>query len=254
MPAFGFKSRLARLVEAGTKRQTIRAERVDCAPPCRFGQWVTCWEDLRTRECRKINAGPCTAARRIEIGKAPLAQIRIDDRPLNDAEAEALARADGFTGLETGFGLLAFFDVEHGLPFQGWIVEWEPMGKDALPPGFVGQPSVPLLDGPWVPATGVDEEGVLVAPTAGGSTPTVCVVGDPHEPFRIDTHGPLMALIKAAPSLRQACLALLAIAPSNLDECREDDPALWAAYQMAKAAVTCIDTTPRRKGSGHGRA
>jgi len=63
-----------------------------------------------------------------------------------------------------------------------------------------------------------------------------------------------MALIKAAPSLRQACLALLAIAPSNLDECREDDPALWAAYQMAKAAVTCIDTTPRRKGSGHGRA
>ena len=102
MVAYSFDKLFAHQVEAGAKRQTIRAYRKRHA---RLGERVQLYTGMRTRHCRKlVDPDPkCVCVDAIEIrvpdlGKlsGPPAVIRINAIPLNDREVEDLACADGF--------------------------------------------------------------------------------------------------------------------------------------------------------------
>jgi hypothetical protein len=116
-----FKPRFARLVEAGTKRQTVRP--IPCRPP-HVGDLVSCREwtgrpyNSKQRILREeiiTRVEPITIFTkygRIEIGCYILPQI----------EAESFAKADGFDSLEE---MLGWFKKEHGEEiFEGIVIYW----------------------------------------------------------------------------------------------------------------------------------
>lgn len=132
---FLFKPRFAPLVEAGTKRTTIRPPRTR---PVRLYDLM----DLRTwtgrpykDPQRKLCMGRCVEHQTCVIippfgrgitgtpGKVLLG-LR---EPLIGAEADAFARNDGFADYAE---MIAWFQKEHGkLPFLGTWYRWEPIAS-----------------------------------------------------------------------------------------------------------------------------
>lgn len=117
MPLLGFKKQFAPLVEAGTKRQTIRAKRFDGKNPHQ-GETLYLYTGLRTKECRKLGEPLCKSVEEITIESHG---INVAGSWLDHADVEELARKDGFDSFEQ---LLAFFEKEHGLPFDGLLIKW----------------------------------------------------------------------------------------------------------------------------------
>ncbi|KQZ87276.1 hypothetical protein ASD64_07200 [Mesorhizobium sp. Root157] len=145
MVAYSFKAMFSPQIIAGSKLQTVRADRKRHARP---GEPVQLYQGMRTRHCRKlVDPDPiCTATRRIEIATTVLiddmiATILIDGIPLRPAEIEAFACADGF-GVDavgdwrwkhTGWRGSArwnmghFWMTNHGAGrFDGVLIEWRP--------------------------------------------------------------------------------------------------------------------------------
>lgn len=136
MPLLGFQSRFAQLVESGEKRQTIRAYRKDGRDP-KPGDRLYLWTGLRTKGARKLGEAVAIRVTPIEIRRrmAWLPGVRnrwlkIDvylegprggRRKLTSREVVALSIRDGFTGPAL-FGF--FFELNHGLPFHGLLIEW----------------------------------------------------------------------------------------------------------------------------------
>ncbi|MFW5497739.1 MULTISPECIES: hypothetical protein [unclassified Maridesulfovibrio] len=124
MVAYSFKLQFAEDVESGKKKQTIRADRKRHARP---GEAVQLYTGMRTKKCRKlVDPDPiCTAVRDIEIASIyDFADVRVAGVNLVGAERlTAFALADGFDSIDE---FVAFFKKEHGLPFRGVLVEWEP--------------------------------------------------------------------------------------------------------------------------------
>lgn len=133
MPLLGFKSHFADAVENGVaalerrtlphsgippKRQTIRARRRDGRDP-RVGDVLHLYTGLRTRGARKLGVVACRRVERVRID--PGARVRLGSTPLDPAAVRRLARADGFPSTET---FLHFFESVHGLPFDGWLIQW----------------------------------------------------------------------------------------------------------------------------------
>lgn len=115
-----FKPQFAPLVQAGTKRQTIRPT------PKRMpqsGDIIDCraWTGApyRTPQRRLIEA-PILAAVPVTL---TWSQVKLPTGPMPDVDAELLARDDGFIGLHA---MLSWFDHEHGLPFTGVLIKWAP--------------------------------------------------------------------------------------------------------------------------------
>lgn len=117
MALLGFKKRFAPLVEAGTKRQTIRAKRKDGKNP-HPGERLYLYTGLRTKACRKLGEGICKSVEEITIESH---EINVAGAWLPHAPVEELAIRDGFDSFEQ---ILAFFEKEHGLPFWGLLIEW----------------------------------------------------------------------------------------------------------------------------------
>jgi hypothetical protein len=122
MPALNFKARFAALVEAGKKRQTIRAMRKDgrdVAP----GDVLYLYTGMRTKACRKLMETVCASAEPIGIGRDGFVLMGDGDnfKKLAPVEIEDLARADGF---DTVAEFLGFFKQTHGLPFNGMLIKW----------------------------------------------------------------------------------------------------------------------------------
>lgn len=124
---FNFKSQFAPLVEAGVKTQTIRQTRKDGRRPVP-GDVVKLYTGLRTRGARLLRTALVVRCRSVrmwydeecihEVG------IIVDGHQLDQAEATALAQADGFTCLNA---MLNWFDKTYpGGTFDGFITEWEP--------------------------------------------------------------------------------------------------------------------------------
>ena len=117
MPLLGFKKQFAPMVEAGTKRQTIRAKRKDGKNP-HSGERLYLYTGLRTKSCRKLGEAVCANVREIMIDGWG---ICLSGKWANHDEMMNIVKADGFTSW-TDF--LAFFRKEHGLPFWGLLIEW----------------------------------------------------------------------------------------------------------------------------------
>ena len=120
MAAYNFKKRFAPLVESGEKRQTIRAERKDGRKP-RIGETLYLYTGMRTKGCRRLLKSQCQSVEEIKIFNNI---IIVSGTWLEPYEVAALTRDDGFENENEFF---EFFKEEHGLPFRGLLIKWEPM-------------------------------------------------------------------------------------------------------------------------------
>lgn len=122
MVAYNFKKRFANDVEAGRKRQTIRAGE----PRCKVGDALQLYTGMRTKACRKLRDAVCAEVRTITITHEDHTYrghgiILNRQRLETPADGRSLARADGF---ENVYQMCQWFDETHGLPFDGHVVNW----------------------------------------------------------------------------------------------------------------------------------
>lgn len=122
MPAYNFQARFAPLVRAGLKKTTIRGR------DAKVGSTAYLFTGQRTRACVRLGQGTITSVLPIEIGRhacgEPYASIgggRAPSHLVHDA-LDALAKADGF---KTGEEMADWFAAQQGLPFTGYLIEWE---------------------------------------------------------------------------------------------------------------------------------
>jgi len=129
MPAYNFIERFAPLVESGEKRQTIRQTDKGAKP----GDTAYLYTGQRTKQCRKLGEGTITGVREIEIMKSYYGEIwALIAMPNGHSVAikkhglNTLAKADGFAN---GEEMVAWFEQRYGLPFYGFLHEWELLDK-----------------------------------------------------------------------------------------------------------------------------
>ena len=109
-----FQDRFAALVKAGTKTQTIR-KTARCVPgdALSLRRWMgkpyrSKQEELGTAICTRVSAVWLTSYA-VDINE-------------NFVDENAFARKDGFVD----FGdMVLWFGMTHGLPFEGYLIEWE---------------------------------------------------------------------------------------------------------------------------------
>ena len=113
MPAINFKPQFAPLVESGAKTQTIRK-----ANRFKIGDTVQLYTGQRTNLCRKLGEGVVEVVLPFYISRSPML--------CRDAYA-AIAKADGFANAEE---MVDWFEKQHGLPFEGWLIRWRLIRMD----------------------------------------------------------------------------------------------------------------------------
>lgn len=128
MVAYSFRARFVAPIEAGTKRQTIRAPRKRHAKP---GEELQLYTGMRTRACRLIRLATCRTVWPISLSmpRAGLGEIILGERFINDpSNLDAFARADGF---EDWWQMREFWRDAHGRdlpdPWSGVMIRWEPI-------------------------------------------------------------------------------------------------------------------------------
>jgi hypothetical protein len=131
MVAYSFKKQFGPPILAGTKAQTIRADRKRHARP---GELVQLFTGMRTRQCRRLGESRCVEVLPVRMafsrrGAAELMQV--GERYLvTGGQMDAFARADGFADLEA---MARFWWTEHPpeggniLTFEGILIRWEPL-------------------------------------------------------------------------------------------------------------------------------
>ena len=110
-----FKAQFAPAVEAGTKRQTIRALR---KRPIHAADTLRLYSGLRTRNTRLLREAVASAVIPITLDADG---VLLRSRRLSEARAQQMAAEDGFQSLAE---MLAWFDDVHGLPFSGVLIQW----------------------------------------------------------------------------------------------------------------------------------
>jgi len=116
MPAINFSERFAGAVETGQKRTTIR--KVRKRRPIVAGDRLILYTGQRTKHARKLREECCINVRDVRITKYSL---QLNDSMKTFAEAEAIARDDGFQSLAE---FVLWFDDLYGLPFEGVHICW----------------------------------------------------------------------------------------------------------------------------------
>jgi hypothetical protein len=125
MGLYGFKPQFVPAILAGTKRQTIRADRANADRP---GDRMFLYQGLRTKNTKRIAQVECIAVQIVAIDEPtfPLSiawpNVRIDGIALNDSQKKRLAIADGFPSFPA---MIAFW--EGRLPFVGTLYRWKPI-------------------------------------------------------------------------------------------------------------------------------
>ncbi len=119
MPAFNFQPRFADLVESGAKTQTIRKT-------CRakIGDTVYLYTGQRTKRCRKLGEGVVTGVHWFHLRRDRESRpyMLIGSLPLTFSHMDDFARRDGFRSAQE---MVDWFQNVHGLPFNGWLINWE---------------------------------------------------------------------------------------------------------------------------------
>lgn len=112
-----FKKKFVGKILSGEKDQTIR--------PCRKGRQIKAgdklqlYSGLRTKYSNKIADAICISTTGIDIDDEG---IWLNSGRLFPAEAQILARKDGFSSVEA---FKSFFEELYGLPFAGRMIQWE---------------------------------------------------------------------------------------------------------------------------------
>ncbi|MDO9443068.1 MAG: hypothetical protein Q7T73_19485 [Beijerinckiaceae bacterium] len=129
MVAYSFKKQFGPPILAGTKAQTIRADRKRHARP---GEELQLYTGMRTRQCRLIARVPCITVYpcRLDFG---LRMVFANDRWIRtDKDLDAFAVLDGFRSWDV---MGAFWRAEHPdvSAFEGVLIRWTPLASaDAL--------------------------------------------------------------------------------------------------------------------------
>jgi hypothetical protein len=124
MVAYSFRYRFIAPIEAGIKRQTIRAPRKRHAKP---GDPLHIYTAMRTKQCRLIGMAVCASIQPIRLSIAPkrFGTVEIEDRIVSKiAELNVFARADGF---EDWWDMRLFWLAEHGPKSEAWsgvLIRW----------------------------------------------------------------------------------------------------------------------------------
>ncbi len=124
MVAYSFAPRFSPAIQAGLKRQTIRADRKRHARP---GEALQLFTGMRTAHCQRILPDQiCTAVMRIEIAfrfDGRIIGITTEGIPVRNLNLFALR--DGFNGIED---MSAFWAEKHPTAgprlWQGVVIEW----------------------------------------------------------------------------------------------------------------------------------
>ncbi|WP_069353869.1 hypothetical protein [Burkholderia cenocepacia] len=123
MHLLNFQLQFEPLITGGYKPHTIRAKRVDGRDP-EPGDVLRMYVEQRSPRARIIAQEVCEYVSDIQI-LPPLAdrlpQVFVGARLLDEPDAEALARADGFDGWRD---MVAYFADRYGLPFTGNLIGW----------------------------------------------------------------------------------------------------------------------------------
>ncbi|ESY88359.1 hypothetical protein X739_00880 [Mesorhizobium sp. LNHC220B00] len=121
MVAYSFKSRFAAPIQAGTKRQTIRADRKRHAKP---GEQLQLYTGMRTKQCKLIGRSTCVSVDLVLLNFADYGVVRINGIVLfSDAAMQEFARRDGFASWAD---MRSFWHENHpGIEqFEGVIIRW----------------------------------------------------------------------------------------------------------------------------------
>ena len=120
MTAFNFQPRFAGLVESGQKTQTIRKTLRG-----KVGENVYLYTGQRTKQCRKLGEGVIRVApKSFNLIRDPASgaiTVLIATLPLGIYWHDDFARRDGFKDMA---GMVDWFEKQHGLPFNGWLIRW----------------------------------------------------------------------------------------------------------------------------------
>jgi hypothetical protein len=129
MVAYSFRGRFVDLIEAGFKRQTIRAERKRHARP---GEQLQLYTAMRTRSCRLLGRARCSRVGAIRLDFAEnRIETELTTRPFEGDELlQVFARSDGFLDWEE---MKQFWREEHGaMPaFSGVLITWREFLPDS---------------------------------------------------------------------------------------------------------------------------
>jgi hypothetical protein len=135
MVAYSFKKQFGPPILAGTKAQTIRADRKRHARP---GEELQLYTGMRTKHCKLVARARCLDVTPIQMrfGLTWCVGIWLDGRPMASALFDVFARADGFADMEA---MRRFWWAEHPpedinvLDFKGVLIRWTPLAPaDAL--------------------------------------------------------------------------------------------------------------------------
>lgn len=115
-----------------SKGQTVRAHRRGRSRHARVGETVYLYYGMRTKFCRKLGEGICTAVVDIEINA--LGQVWLDGKLLTDEDRDLFAFDDGFRPAGTSLldpagaftHMLLFWRTHNELPFSGVVIFWDP--------------------------------------------------------------------------------------------------------------------------------
>lgn len=124
MKVYLFKPRFARLVEAGTKRTTIRPKRNH---PTKVGDLLSLreWTGNPYRSKHRVLAeSVCKETKSIWIGYeegSARNMCKMGNLLLTGTEWDEIAKIDGFIGWEE---MYCWFSDEHGIPFEGEWIRW----------------------------------------------------------------------------------------------------------------------------------
>jgi len=116
MAALNFLKKYAPAVEAGTKRQTIRAQR---KRPIRVNDKLFLYTGMRNSNCRKLAE---TIAQSVEHIVIDTDGVVVGSDPLTTREIFELAQADGFKNKDDF--MRYFRHSDQGLPFIGQLIKW----------------------------------------------------------------------------------------------------------------------------------
>lgn len=115
MPAYNFKQHFAVAVTSGEKCQTIRKPRKRPTVP---GDTLYLYTGMRTKGVKKLREATCLAVLPITIS---LTSVTLEGAVLNEDAVSNLALRDGFSNSQAFY---AFFEANHGLPFEGEVIKW----------------------------------------------------------------------------------------------------------------------------------
>lgn len=121
MVAYSFKRQFAEPILAGTKQQTIRADRRRHARP---GEELQLYTGMRTKQCKLIGRATCVAVVPVMLNFAEYGVVKIGDTVLfSDARMQEFARCDGFASWAA---MRDFWHENHpgSDQFEGVLIRW----------------------------------------------------------------------------------------------------------------------------------